>query len=98
MMCSWRGVRDIRRAAELCVICSRCMLFVVDLLFKCHVRVECDSKYFYIIVVLYSVGAYLYGHLVLYVEFYREDDKFHLIFINRQRTSAHPVLYICNAV
>ena len=27
-MCSWRGVRDIRRTAKFCVTCSRCVLFI----------------------------------------------------------------------
>ena len=55
-------------------------------------------KYFDIVVVLYSVGANLYRHLVICVVFCREDYEFCLIFINPQRTSAHPVRYICNSV
>ena len=71
---------------------------VADLLYKCHVCVECDSKYFDIVVVRYGVGANLYGHLVICVVFCREYCEFRLIFINLQRTSAHPVRYICNTV
>ena len=74
-----------------------CPTGVADLLFKCHVCVKCDSKYFEI-VVLYSVGANLYGHLVICVVVCREACEFRLSFINLQRTSALPVRYICNAV
>ena len=51
-----------------------------------------------ILTVLYSVGTNLYGHLVICVVFCREKDAFSLIFINLQRTSAHPVRYIRNSV
>ena len=64
----------------------------------CFSSVICASKYFDIVVVLYSVGANSYGHLVICVVVFREDYEFNIIFINLQRTSAHPVPYVCNAV
>ena len=141
-MCSWQGVRNIRRAAEFCVTCSRCMsdwcryyynslislllwpvpvfyciysevtpyttdytvlhitcpTCVADLLASVMFASSVTSKYFYIVVMLYSVVANLYGHLVIYVVFCKEDFDFRIIFINLKRTSAHPVRYTCNSV
>ena len=77
---------------------NTCPTGVADLLFKCHVCVDCDSKYVDIVVLFYSIVAILYGHLVICVVFCREDYEYRLIFINLQRTSAHPVRYICNVV
>ena len=36
---------------DLHITCPTC---VADLLFKCHVCIKCDSKYFDIVVVLYN--------------------------------------------
>ena len=69
-------------STDLHITCPTC---VADLLAKCHVCVECDSKYFDI-VVLYSAGVNLYKHLAICVVFCRDDYEFRLILINLQRT------------
>ena len=53
-------------STDLHITCTTC---VADLHSKCHVCVKCDSRYFYIVVMLYSVGANLYGHLVIMCSF-----------------------------